>query len=437
MQGPMVGPGQPDELRIWVRASGAHQIQVRYGRRPDLSDALLSVPVLATSERDFCATVVIGGLRPGEQYYYEVLVNGRPDKYQSALPAYRTRTAPSASTNYPLRICFGSCARFQIDPIQPIWTAVDRFDPDLFLWLGDNIYADAVDARVLAEEYRRQRSVATLQSLQARVPQAAIWDDHDFGLNDHDGTHPNKHASLVQFRRYWANPSYGTEGAPGVYFRYRIGPIEFLFLDVRFYRDPNADADGPEKTMLGKAQLDWLLASLKSSPAKFKCLVSGSGWTSAKGAGGDSWASFLTERNRLFAQIASARVPGVFLISGDTHVAELNAIPRPDLGYDLFELVSSPLAQPTTDSYLTRTPEQRVRPVYAGGPNFGVIDYDPRDGGRIRLNVADQGGRMVWDSVELSAAELGAGGARWQDRANAPAIQQLRLTREALKKNHD
>jgi hypothetical protein len=27
--------------------------------------------------------------------------------------------------------------------MQPIWDAVLRFDPDLFIWLGDNIYADS------------------------------------------------------------------------------------------------------------------------------------------------------------------------------------------------------------------------------------------------------------------------------------------------------
>ncbi len=31
--------------------------------------------------------------------------------------------------------------------MQPIWDAVLRFDPDLFIWLGDNIYADSKKPR--------------------------------------------------------------------------------------------------------------------------------------------------------------------------------------------------------------------------------------------------------------------------------------------------
>lgn len=26
--------------------------------------------------------------------------------------------------------------------VQPIWTAINKFDPQLFIWLGDNIYGD-------------------------------------------------------------------------------------------------------------------------------------------------------------------------------------------------------------------------------------------------------------------------------------------------------
>lgn len=40
------------------------------------------------------------------------------------------------------KIAFGSCA-MQFKP-QPIWKAITRQSPDLFLFLGDNIYGDFV-----------------------------------------------------------------------------------------------------------------------------------------------------------------------------------------------------------------------------------------------------------------------------------------------------
>src|SRR5690606_14947092 len=156
------------------------------------------------------------------------------------------------------------------------------------------------DPDVLAEEYRRQRNVPALQQLLRSTPQLAVWDDHDYGLNDHDRTSPMREAALAVFRRYWANPSYGLPDAPGVFFRWSYGRVDWFFLDVRSYRDPNREPDGPAKSMLGVKQLEWLRNGLRASSAPFKLLVSGSGWSKAKGPGGDSWASYLDERDRLF-----------------------------------------------------------------------------------------------------------------------------------------
>ncbi|MFQ5739432.1 MAG: iron-containing alcohol dehydrogenase, partial [Acidobacteriota bacterium] len=65
------------------------------------------------------------------------------------------------------------------------------------------------DPDILAEEYRRQREVPRLQPLLRSRPQLAIWDDHDYGLNDSDRTNPVKKEALRVFQQYWANPAYG------------------------------------------------------------------------------------------------------------------------------------------------------------------------------------------------------------------------------------
>jgi alkaline phosphatase D len=169
------------------------------------------------------------------------------------------------------------------------------------------------------------------------------WDDHDYGLNNHDRTHPGKAEALSVFKEYWANPSYGLAEAPGVFFRYSYGKVDFFFLDVRYYRDPNKDSNDVSKSMLGKRQFEWLRSELENSRATFKLLISGSGWTLAKGEAGDSWASFLSERNAIFDFIRDNDIGGVVLLSGDTHVGELNVIPWSENGgYDLYELTSSP-----------------------------------------------------------------------------------------------
>src|SRR5262245_32714787 len=49
------------------------------------------------------------------------------------------------------RIAFGSCAKQ--DKPQPIWNAVVELNPQLFVFLGDNIYADTLDMDVMRAKY--------------------------------------------------------------------------------------------------------------------------------------------------------------------------------------------------------------------------------------------------------------------------------------------
>src|SRR3546814_12661144 len=84
----------------------------------------------------------------------------------------------------------------------------------MFLWLGDNIYADSDQPDALVDLYARGRTVERLEPLLRSVPQLATWDDHDFGYNDSDGRSAYKAQSLPVFRSFWANPSYGESDKP-------------------------------------------------------------------------------------------------------------------------------------------------------------------------------------------------------------------------------
>lgn len=293
-----------------------------------------------------------------------------------------------------------------------------RLDPDLFLWVGDNIYGDSIEPAFLAEEWRRQRDVAALQPVNWSIPQLATWDDHDYGLNDHDGTSPIRERAREIFADYWANPATGTSDCGGVFFAYEYAGVDLFVLDVRSFRTPNSEPDGPGKQMLGDCQLRWLKERLAASDAPFKLLVSGSGWTKAKGPGGDSWAAFLHERDSLFDWIFAQGIEGVVLLSGDTHVGELNAIPHGHRGgYDLYDLVSSPLAQDTSGSWLRRDPEVRIRPAYFRGPNIGRIHIDPGAADpTLRFELIDIEGRHAQAPLVLRASELVNGVSSWREK---------------------
>lgn len=69
------------------------------------------------------------------------------------------------------------------------------------------------------------------------------------------------------------------------------------------------------------------------------------------------------------------------LLSGDTRVGELNAIRWSEHGgYDLHDLVSSPLGPSTTESWVERRPEIRIRPVHFAGPKVGLVTFDTTAG---------------------------------------------------------
>ena len=244
-----------------------------------------------------------------------------------------------------------------------------------------------------------------------------MWDDHDFGLNDYDRRHPRKAEALEVFEHYWANPAYGLPDVPGVFFEYSYGGVDFYFLDCRYYRDPNKEPDHPGKTFLGAGQREWLQEALLRSEAPFKVLVSGSGWSKGKGPGGDSWASYLHERDALFDFIRDNQINGVVLLSGDTHKGELNAIPWSQKGgYDFYDLVSSPLAQPPLEVNPNRKPEARIRNVFTREDNFGLLEFDMTGNPVLRFALMGKSGRVAWKPLVIRADELVNGVVSWEDK---------------------
>jgi alkaline phosphatase D len=417
MQGPMVGMVAPDAFHVWMRVSGPYECGVEYDTDPAFQHPQQSGPVTASPDHDRCVVVPVTGLSPDTVYYYRPTINGTTARPFNGAPPLRTRTAPAAGVKTRFRVMFGSCPRYGEDPVQPIWRAVQACEPDLFFWIGDNIYGDTPDPEVLAEEYRRQRDVVYLRPVLYNVPQLATWDDHDFGLNDHDRTHPGKAQSLEVFKNYWANPSYGLPDVPGVFFKFSYGAVDFFFLDDRYHRDPNDAPAGPDKTLLGAAQLGWLKEELQASTAIFKVMVSGSGFNNGKGPKGDSWASFIEERDALFNFIRDEEIAGVLLISGDTHVGELNCIPwSKEGGYDFFELVSSPLAQTPSTANRARNPERRIRPVYDEACNAGILEFDLREDPMVHLNLVNTNRDYAWSPVTIRAEELRNGVESWRDK---------------------
>lgn len=409
LQGPMVGATTADGFTIWARTSGAFDFAVEYATDRSFADAKTSAPVRVSEADNLTAKVKVTGLQPDTTYYYRVKTDGIADRNQPV--PFHTRTAPAKPR--PIRIAFGSCARVQIDQQQPVFDAIAAMEPDLFLWLGDNIYADSDTEGAFNDNYARQRSVASLQPLLRSVPQLAVWDDHDFGYNDSDGKNPVKPMTRRLFDQWWANPASGLPDTPGIFFKHSFGPIDIFMLDGRYHRDPPAAPDSPSKTMLGAGQKAWLKRELAASKATFKILACGVGWSSAE-RGGDSWAMYLDERNEILDFIRDNKVTGCVGISGDVHMGEANCVPWSEKGgYDFYDLVSSGLAQLLSPKFIDQLPEVRLRAPWVGSANFGILDFTFGADPKVEMTVRNVIGAPVWDPLIVKASDLTNGKTSW------------------------
>jgi alkaline phosphatase D len=141
---------------------------------------------------------------------------------------------------------------------------------------------------------------------------------------------------LRAFREYW--PIRTPPEAPGRLYRsFRWGrTVEFFILDARQYRTPAFRFDGPEKTMLGRAQKQWLLDGLARSDALVKVVVS---TVPLRHHSGDSWEGYTFERNEILRFIADRRITNVIFLVGDVHYAALLRHPEGP-----YEAIAGPLA---------------------------------------------------------------------------------------------
>lgn len=281
-------------------------------------------------------------------------------------------------------IGFASCTD-QTRP-QPMWDTIVALRPDFFIFAGDNVYADPPFSQAaLRAAYALQAAVPGFARLRAAVPHAAIWDDGDYGQNDGGADFAFKHQAKDQFLQFWRAPADDVRrGREGLYDARRVGTVQVIVLDTRWFRSPlkptdRRDAPGkerylpdadPARTMLGEAQWAWLEGQLRQ-PADLRLVVS-SVQVLAEGHGWERWGNLPLERRRLYELVRRTRANGVLFLSGDRHIGaiyrEAEATP-----YPLNEITSSGV----THSFQSNDEAgpNRIGAPYTG-LNFGTVEVD-------------------------------------------------------------
>jgi alkaline phosphatase D len=297
-------------------------------------------------------------------------------------------------------LAFGSCSKPSLS--QPLWSDVRALSPDAWAWLGDIVYADTEDIERTRALYRAQAERSDYAAVVAAMQVVGVWDDHDYGRNDAGSEYPKRvesQAALLDFLKEPADSP--RRGRLGTYASYVFGTgeksIKLVMLDGRYHRDlPSARGD-----TLGEAQWTWLERELRTSTSRVNIVTSGYQVLPLDHSN-EKWGNFPAARTRLLDLIARTRAPGVLLLSGDRHFAELSRLEHASLHYPLLELTSSGL----THAYDNADEPNRYR-VGALYPhrNFGTVRVNfERD--ELALEARARGGGVVV-GTKLKISSLG------------------------------
>ncbi len=223
-----VASGDPrqNSVVLWTRVvdgAGDRTLRLQVSRKEDFGDLVADQEGLsARAEHDGCIKVKVTGLEPRTTYFYRFVYEKDGTRYATRVG--RTRTAPAATDETPVRFAIANCQDFTgryYNPHQRL-LQLDA-DLDFVLCVGDYVYETAGDPSFQDTEstrrvvfgdqagaiqlgsaerpfyaarsvdnyrdlYRTYRSDAQLQALHERYPFIVMWDDHEFSDDSHGAT---------------------------------------------------------------------------------------------------------------------------------------------------------------------------------------------------------------------------------------------------------
>ena len=320
-----------------------------WSTRADFREAQRTPFQAAADKHDFIVRAELGGLNPNTTIHYRA-VFGATEATAKPGPGCSFKTLPAGAIDTPVRFIVGSCMNYNKflhgklgkagGPLTateedkrlgyPSFEAMLRLRPDFFVGTGDIVYYDN-PMRVAEtvpqlrncwhEQFRFPRMIDFFRS----VP--AYWskDDHDFRFNESDNSTeraPLPRTGIDMFREQLPMLPAGSDKP--TYRTHRVSKdLQIWLTEGRDYRSPNEMADGPEKSLWGAEQREWLKTTLKASDAKWKILVSPTPMVGPDdGKKIDNHADlngFRHEADAFFAWLKENKIEDFTVICGDRH----------------------------------------------------------------------------------------------------------------------
>lgn len=402
--GTVTGDVTATTAQVWIRGSGPGRAKLVYGIDADRvrkGGDRHTRSVRLDPARDHTAQFALEGLEPGTRYHYSVRLQDHGKPVQGPLASFTT--APADDDARDVLFTWGGDVGqgLRNPPPFPAFSAMLAQDPAFFIFNGDTIYADATTkvggaAKTLPQywaKYKQNREDGHFQALASRVPLVVNWDDHEVANDFRGPEEPLMPIGRQAFHEYWPL----SVGPERIYRSLRWGrEVEVFVLDGRQYADPLDAPDGPDKSLLGREQRDWLLDGVTRSTATWKVLVTSSPLSILRSAQGpqDDYVSFEHELRLILDAFRDAGVTNFVWLTADVHWGQ--AIEYPERGF--WEFVGSPIGA---------NPRVAPRPL---SPTFGPQErflrlkqrlygsvFADASAGSLRVRLHDEGGKDIYE----------------------------------------
>jgi alkaline phosphatase D len=323
-QGVAAGDVLHDRAIVWSRCDRSARIMVEWDTSDRFRDPRRLLGPSVIEATDFTGKCDLRDLPAGQRIFYRVQFQDLRDLKNWSEPVVGTFVTPPRPDGSPrdVKIAFTGdvCGQgWGIDPARGGMTMFETMrasEPDLFVHLGDTIYADnPIEQSVTLEDGTLWRNLTTepkshvaqtlddfrgcyqynllddnVRRFSAAVSQLVLWDDHETHNNwfpqgrYDDSRYSEQSSALLSARARTAFVEYQpirqfVRDRERIYRSQRFGPLVEIFAwDMRSYRgansanrQPTLDADA---AILGAAQLGWLKSKLAASTATWKVIAS-------------------------------------------------------------------------------------------------------------------------------------------------------------------
>ncbi len=309
-------PGMEGEVRLSYYPEGLES------NRVDLGWSIVN------PDENFTRQWELDGLSAGTKY--KVLIESRNigDKNIFTSIEGSFQTPPEIQSIKDLKFCIVTCHDFarRDDDLggHRIYPAMEALNPDFLVHTGDVEYYDKENPWAMTEELMRFK----WDRLFALPLQRDFYNSHTtyFMKDDHDALrddcHPGDTYGTVSFER--GIEIFDKEQFPSHEKRYKTicwgKDLQIWIMEGRNYRTSNHLPDGPEKTIWGKEQKEWLFRTLPKSDASFKLVISPTpiiGPDRPNKNDNYSNASYKTEGDEIRNFIDGQK--NTFMVNGDRH----------------------------------------------------------------------------------------------------------------------